>query len=115
LFFASFQPIFGKKIKLHEIKIYKLLFYLKNPFHNIVPLLFTNYSRPSGLPACLPVLLLLLLGFLPEGKGVERREEKRRDQTWLPTEKLKQGEARHDAIFCYCSCTQSDFSNSFFL
>jgi len=72
---------------------------------------FTDCSLPSGLPVLLPVLFLLV------GEGVERREEKRREEIrpgCLP-EKLKQAEAHHDAIYYYCSITQSDFTNSFFL
>ena len=112
LLFPPLLPIFGKKLKLREIKIYKLLFYLKNPFHQIVPLLFTDFSLPFGLPSGLPFGLPMLLPvlFLPVGDEVERRE-----QTWLPDKKLKRGEARRDTIYYYCSITQSDFTNSFFL
>jgi len=88
---------------------------MKNLNFPIAPMLFTDYILPSGLSVRMHVLLPLL--FLPVRKGVERREEKRREEIrpgCLP-EKLKQAEARHDAIFCYCSCTQSDFTNSFFL
>ena len=61
-------------------------------------MLFTDYSLPLGLTLGLPVRLLMLLPvrFLPLGMGVERREEKRREEIrpgCLP-EKLNQAEAR---------------------
>jgi hypothetical protein len=46
---------------------------MKNPYLHIVPMPFTDYSLPVGLPVRLPVLGI----FLTVGKGVERT-----DQAW---------------------------------